>query len=45
MSRWHHDVVHAERRNHELGGMEAKFGTSETINVHCTDVAECYEAD
>lgn len=39
------DEASVERSKHELGGMDAIFGTSETIEALCTDIVEHYEAN
>lgn len=39
------DSASIERSKHELGGMDAIFGTPETIDALCTDIVEHYEAN
>ena len=39
------DAASIERSKHELGGMDAIFGTPETIDALCTDIVEHYEAN
>ncbi len=39
------DAASLERSKHELGGMDAIFGTPETIDALCTDIVEHYEAN
>ncbi len=37
------DLASVERSKHELGSMDAIFGTGETIDALCTDIVEHYE--
>lgn len=37
------DLASVERSKHELGSMDAIFGTKETIDALCTDIVEHYE--
>ena len=39
------DAASIERSKHELGGMDAIFGTPETIDALCTDIVNHYEAN
>lgn len=39
------DEASIERSKHELGGMDAIFGTPETIEALCKDIVEHYEAN
>ena len=39
------DAASLERSKHELGGMDAIFGTPETIDALCTDIVDHYEAN
>ena len=39
------DAASIERSKHELGGMDAIFGTPETIDALCTDIVEHYESN
>ena len=39
------DSASIERSKHELGGMDAIFGTPENIDALCTDIVEHYEAN
>lgn len=39
------DTASIERSKHELGGLDAIFGTPETIDALCTDIVEHYETN